>query len=59
MPRPFSPDLKTTLTWQTVFSPGGHHVLAIDKCTAAPYHGDLVQKLHGVPGNAIEVISLA
>ena len=46
MPRPFSPDLKTTLTWQTVFSPGGHHVLAVDKGTAAPYHGDLVQKLH-------------
>jgi|OM-RGC.v1.035307229 hypothetical protein len=34
MPRPFSPDLKTTLTWYTVFSPGGHHVLAIDKGAA-------------------------
>ena len=49
----FSPDLKTTLRWHTGFSPGSDHVLAIDKCTAAPHHGDFIQKLHWIPENAM------
>ena len=37
---------KNTLRWPTGFSPGFYHVLAIDKGTAAPHHGDFIQKLH-------------